>query len=188
MRSLAACLALVSLTAFSASTSDYQSAKRKFHLIEAEKATPGTTVSVTTKEVNAYVQTEVQKLAPGSVSEPQVTLGNGIAEGRANIDFLKIRKAQTGETPGWLMTQILEGTHPVFVRARVQSSGGRAQVDVERVEVDGVGVEGRVLDYLIKNHVRAYFPKAKVGESFPLAHNIERLDVKPHGVQVVMAK
>jgi hypothetical protein len=133
------------------------------------------------------VETEVQKLAPEGVSRPRVAFGEGTAEAHANIDFLKIRKAQ-GETPGWLMTQILEGEHPVFVRARVTSSAGRAQVDVERVEVDGIGVEGRVLDYLVKNHVRAYFPKAKVGESFPLAHNIERLDVKPQGVNVVMAK
>jgi hypothetical protein len=187
VRSFAASLAFISLAAVAASITDYNSVKRKFQLIESEKAAPGSTVSVSAREVNAYVETEVRKLAPEGISKPQVSLGKGTAEGRANIDFLKIRKAQ-GEAPGWLMTQLLEGEHPVFVKARLTSSSGRAQVDIERVEVDGVGVEGRVLDYLIKNHVRAYFPKAKVGESFPLLHGIERLDVQPHGVNVVMAK
>jgi hypothetical protein len=45
-----------------------------------------------------------------------------------------------------------------------------------------------MLDYLIENYVIPQFPDAKVGRPFELAHRIDRLEVKPNAVGVVVGK
>jgi len=96
-----------------------------------------------------------------------------------------VRRAQ-GHPPGWLMSKFLDGERPVEVTVRMRSGGGRATVDVESVKVSGVVIEGRVLDFLIHNYLLPNYPDAKVGEPFELAHGIDRLDVKPAAVDVVI--
>jgi hypothetical protein len=86
------------------------------------------------------------------------------------------------------MSKLLAGEKPVRVTARIQSASGLAQVDVERVEIAGIVIEGKMLDYLIHNFLIPHFPEAKVGEKFELAHHIDHLDVKPDAVGVVLSR
>jgi hypothetical protein len=58
---------------------------------------------------------------------------------------------------------------------------------VDRVEVSGIPLSGSALDYIIDNYLHEYYPDAKIGRPFELAHNIDRLEVRPTGVQVVVA-
>jgi hypothetical protein len=169
------------------SRSDYASAQRKLDLIENDRLRPGSKVTLSQRELNAYVDEEVPKVAPQGVREPKLELGAGAATGTAIIDFLKLRSSE-GKPPGWLMRQLLQGEHPVTVTARIASGSGRATVTVDRVEVSGVAIEGRMLDFLIHNYVLPYYPEAKVGEPFALSHRIERLDVQPTHVDVILRK
>jgi hypothetical protein len=161
----------------------YESAKQKFELIESESLRAGSRVSLTPRELNAYVERE----APDGVRNPTLDLGSGSATGSALVDFLKLRRAQ-GQQPGWLMSKLLEGERPVRVVARVTSGNGRAQVDVQSVEISGISIEGRMLDYLIRNYLHSYYPGAKVGEPFELGHRIDRLEIKPSSVGVVIGR
>ena len=86
------------------------------------------------------------------------------------------------------MTKLLAGEHPVRVTARIQSGSGRATVDVQSVEISGIVVDGKMLDYLMEHYLFAYFPDAKVGRPFDLSHRIDRLEVKPKGVDVVASR
>lgn len=169
------------------SRSDYASIKRKFDLIESERLKPGSKVTLSGRELNAYVDRELPRVAPDGVREPKLELGAGSAVGSALVDFVKLRSAQ-GSPPGWLMRQLLAGEHPVTVTARITSGGGRATVDLERVEVSGITIEGRMLDFLIRNYLLTYYPDAKVGQPFELAHHIERFDIKPAQVDVILRK
>lgn len=169
------------------SGSEYQSAQRKFELIENERLRPGSRVALSQRELNAYAEEELPKIVPQGVREPNLVLGAGTATGSALIDFLKLRSAQ-GKPPGWLMRQMLQGEHPVTVTARIDSSEGRATVNVERVAISGITIEGRMLDYLIQNYLLPYYPDAKVGQPFQLSHRIERLDVQPARVDVILKK
>lgn len=171
----------------STARSDYASAKRKFDLIESERLKPGSKITLTARELNAYVNQELPKAVTGGVRDPKLELGTASAVGSAMVDFVKLRSGQ-GSPPGWLMRQLLSGERPVTVAARVTSGGGRATVEVERVEVSGVTIEGRMLDFLIRNYLMTYYPDAKVGQPFELAHNIERLDIKPAQVDVILRK
>lgn len=169
------------------SIADYTSVQKKFDLIEHDRLRPGSRVTLSQRELNAYVEQQVPQVAPQGVRDPRIELGAGMATGSAVIDFVRLRSAQ-GKPPGWLMRQFLQGEHPVTVTAQVQSGGGRATVNVQRVEVSGIVVEGRMLEYLIQNYLLPYYPEAKVGEPFALSHHIDRIDLQPARVDVILKK
>ena len=169
------------------STADYLSAKQKFALIESDKLRPGSRVTLTSSELNAYVANEAAEYAPQGFRDPKLQLSEGRAIGTAMVDFVKLRQA-AGKPPGWLMTKLLSGERPISVTARIRSGAGTATVDVERVEVSGFIIDGAMLDYLIQHYLIPQFPNAKVGAPFELAHRIDRLEVKPSAVGVVLGK
>jgi hypothetical protein len=167
--------------------SDYASCQRKFDLIENDRLKAGSKVTLSQRELNAYVEQELPKVVAQGVRQPRLELGTGTATGTALVDFVKLQSAQ-GKPPGWLMRQILQGEHPVTVVTRVDSARGRATVNVQSVEIGGITIEGRMLDYLIHNYLLPYYPDAKVGEPFELRHNIDRLDIQPARVDVILKK
>jgi hypothetical protein len=166
---------------------DYQSVVRKFSLIEHDRLKPGARMVLTPAELNAYARQEVAEVAPDGVRDPRLELGPGTATAHALIDFGRLRRAE-GKPPGRIMAYLLDGERPVTIAARIRSAGGAATVDVEQVEISGVVIEGRMLDFLIHNYVMQAYPNAKVGEPFALGHHIERLDVQPSAVGVVIGR
>lgn len=169
------------------SRSDYSSAQHKVDLIESGRLKPGARVSFTERELNAYVEQELPRSVPQGVREPKLELGAGTATGSALIDFLKLERAP-GNPPGWLMRQLLQGEYPVTVTARITSGNGHATVDLQNVEISGVAIEGRLLDYLIRNYLNVYYPDAKVGQPFEMSYRIDRLDIQPARVDVFLRK
>ena len=103
------------------------------------------------------------------------------------VDFLKLRKAATGQEPGWVMKNLFSGERPVVVTARLTSRAGKARVDVERVEVSGVPLEGRALDFVIDDYIRPTFPTTKVSEWFQLGYHLDHVTISPAGVTAVAA-
>jgi len=177
-------LILFALAVLAAAYDNYDSAKRKLDLIEGDRVRPGGRITFTYAELDAWVAHE----APDGVRNPHVRVAEaGVATGSALIDFAKVRRAQ-GEAPGWLMGKLLEGERPVSVTARIRSSAGSATVDVERVQISGVTIDGRTLDFLIQNVLLPLYPDAAVGRPFALSHRIERLDVAPAGVGVLIGQ
>lgn len=161
----------------------YLSARQKFDLIEAERLRPGTTVTLTPQEIDAYVAHE----APDGVRNPRLELGSGVAKGSALVDFARVRRSQ-GHPPGWLLSKLLEGERPVSVTARLRSGNGRAVVDVEKVEISGMEIDGDMLDFLIQNFLLPLYPDAAVGRPFELGHHIERINVNRGAVGVVIGR
>ncbi len=167
--------------------SDYEAAVRKFSLIEHERLKPGSRVELTADELNAYARQEVSEVAPGSIRNTRLELGAGTATASALIDFGKLRRAE-GKPPGRILSYLLDGERPVTISARIRSAGGQATVDVQSVEVSGITLEGPMLDFLIRNYLLPAYPDAKVGQPFELGHRIERLDVQPSAVGVVIGR
>jgi hypothetical protein len=176
--------ALLFAAALWGSYDEYTSAKHKFDQIEAERLRPGSRVTLTPQELDAWVAHE----APNGVRNPHLILPSpGIATGTALIDFGKVRRAQ-GHPPGWLMSKLLDGERPVSVTARIRSGGGQATVDVQRVSVSGIEVDGQMLDFLIRNFLLEMYPDAAVGRPFDLGHRIEKVDVAKGSVGVVIGR
>jgi hypothetical protein len=170
-----------------AATGDYEAVRKKIDLIEADRLAPGHRVELTAAELNAYVAREVAEAVPDGVRDPRVQLGDRTATATALIDFGKLRRAQ-GSQPGWLLGKLLDGERPVRVTAAIRSSGGTATVDVQSVEVAGMVIEGRALDFLIDNFLIPRYPDAAIGRPFELGHRIDRLEVQPSAVGVVIGK
>ena len=162
----------------------YTTARQKFDQIETGTLRPGSRVTLTPQELDAWVAHE----APAGVRNPHLELPSpGIATGTALIDFGKLRRAQ-GHPPGWLMSKLLDGERPVSVTARIRSAGGQATVDVDRVAISGLQIDGQMLDFLIQNFLLAIYPDAAVGRPFELGHRIEKVDVARGSVGVVIGK
>ena len=163
---------------------DYLSAKRKLDQIENGQLRGGTRIELSPMELNAYIARE----APAGVRNARIQLvGPGVASGTALIDFNKLERGQ-GAEPGWLMTKLLEGERPIKVIARIQSASGLASVDIEKVEISGVQIDGRTLDFLMQNIVRPMYPDVQLGQPFELGYHINRLDVRPASVGVVIGR
>jgi len=187
MAILGAAVALLIVPLLRSASSDYQAAAHKVTLIQQDRVKPGSRVVLTPAQLNAYARQEVAEAAPDGVRNTLVELGPGTATASALIDFGKLRRAE-GKPPGRIMAYLLDGERPVSITARIQSSGGTATVDVQQVEISGVAIEGPMLDFLIHSYVMQAYPNAKIGEPFALGHRIERLDVQPSAVGVVIGR
>jgi hypothetical protein len=174
---------VLAAAAVAVAVDDYGAAKQKLAQIETGKLKAGTRVTFTPREIGAYVAKE----APTGVRNPRLELQSGVAKGNALVDFGKVRRAQ-GYEPGWLMAKLLDGERPVSVTARIRSGGGKATVDVQSVEISGMTIDGKMLDFLIQNFLLAMYPDAVVGKPFELGHRIDRLDIQPGSVGVVIGK
>ena len=86
------------------------------------------------------------------------------------------------------MAKLLDGERPVRVTTRIVSANGKATVEVQKVEISGLSVDGETLDFLIRNFVLPQYPDAAVNRPFELGHRIDRLEVLPGGVNVYIGK
>ena len=173
---------VVSLVA-RAAYSDYTSAKQKLDSIEFERVRPGARITLSYAELNAYARKE----APDGVRNPNLSVTSpGVATGSALIDFAKLERS-TGNQPGWLMSKLLNGERPVSVTARIQTAAGRAAVAVDRVEISGISIDGKTLDFLIQNFLIPLYPDAVVGRPFELGHKVDHVTVSPAAVTIAIA-
>ncbi len=163
----------------------YLSTQKKFDQIADGKLKPGTVVVLTPAELNAWARVKVTESIPQGLRNPVIELGSGEATGSALVDFLKMA-SQNGQEPGWLISKLIEGERPLKVWIRMTSSGGRATVNLTRVELSNASLSGRTLDFLIDNFFKPKYPDAKIGEPFDLGYSIERIEIQPAGVRVVM--
>ena len=175
---------LLAAAVLAAADTNYLSAKRKFDLIESDRLRAGARVELTSSELTAYAEHEV----PSGVRNPRVQLVSpGLATGTALVDFVKLRRSQ-GVEPGWLMSTLLNGERPVSVTARIHSANGRATVDVQKVEISGMTIDGSTLDFLMQNVLLPLYPDAAVGRPFELGHRIDQLNVRPGAVTVLIGR
>jgi len=168
--------------AASAAYTDYASARRKLDLIEQDRLRAGAHVELTDSELSAYAQHE----APAGVRNARLEIApSGLVTGSALVDFNAVRRAQ-GHPPGWLMSKLLDGERPVSVTARLNSANGQAQVDVQRVTISGLELDGRTLDFLIQNVLLPLYPDAAVDRPFELGHRVERIELHSRRASVVI--
>jgi hypothetical protein len=162
----------------------YTSARHKVDLIESGRLQPGARVDLSIGELNAFAVKE----APAGVRNPKLVLeSQERVSGTAFVDFIKLRRAQ-GYEPGWLMSKLFDGEHPVSATVTVHSGGGKVRVDVERASISGVEIDGKTLAFIIQNFILPFYPDAMVGHPFRMGFRIDRLQLAPAGVGVVIGQ
>jgi hypothetical protein len=162
----------------------YAAVKRKIDSIDSGRLSPGARVELTMAELNAYARHEV----PDGVRDPELQVtAPEIVTGAAMVDFEKVQRALGGQ-PGWVMRTLLGGERPISVTARIRSGGGKATVEVQKVRISGMEIEGATLNFLIENVLLSLYPDAAVNRPFELGDRIDRLDVQPKGVTVIIGR
>jgi hypothetical protein len=179
-------LAAASL-AVSAADPLYESAERKLDLIESGQASPGSVITFSPPEMNAWALVRMPEIVPEGIRRQRVELGNGTANGYALADFQKMRQG-TGVDTNWLIARLIEGERPLKVAVRVASGGGRCTVYVTQVEISNRVISAAVLDFVIKTFFLPLYPEAKINEPFELGYNIDRVDIRPAGLSVTIRK
>jgi len=164
-----------------------EQAGRKIDLIESGKAKPGSVLTFTAIELNAFARVQAREVAPEGLRQPKLQLGNGTAAGEAFVDFLKLRHA-AGEETSWLVAKLIQGEKRVVANVEIQSARGHATVHLTRAEIGGLAVSGATLDFLIKTFLLPLYPNAKIDEPFELAHGVDRIEVTPAAARVYMRK
>jgi hypothetical protein len=165
----------------------YESAQHKLDAIEKRQAKPGSIVSFTPAEINAWARVTIPSIVPEGIRDEKVELFSGTATGYALVDFLKMRQAN-GDATNWLMTRLIEGERPLKVWVRVESGGGRCTAYLTRVELSGVAANQTVLDFLIRTFFLPLYPDAKINEPFDLDYNIDRIDITMRSINVTMKR
>jgi hypothetical protein len=181
-------VAVVCTAMLGATQAEVISAQSKIDGLKGRRFQADSSVLFTPGEINSWVNAQARMIAPTAVSNLHLALENGRVVGAAQIDFLKLKQAATGQAPGWLANYLLSGKRPVSVAVRFQSLHRRARFDVERVEIAGIPVSGAPLDHLIHNYLLPQFPRAKIDAWFDLDWRIQRITVSPAGASVLIGR
>ena len=94
---------------------------------------------------------------------------------------------EEGPTLRVALRKLLEGGREVAVTTRIRSGGGQATVDLQRVEISGIAIEGPTLDFIIDNYLKPNYPDAKIGQPFALHKHVDRIEVA-RGVAYIITR
>jgi hypothetical protein len=164
----------------------FERAWNKLDVIGSGRARPGSVIEFTPAEWNAWAQVRVPQLVEG-VRTPHIELGTNTATGSALVDCLKMRQSE-GIATNPVLARLIDGERPVKVLVRVDSGGGRCTIHLMRAEISGIAATGRVLDLLVSTFFQPLFPEAKIDQPFELSDNLDRIDIRPAGVRVIIKK
>jgi hypothetical protein len=156
----------------------------KLNLLETGQAKPGSVIVFTPEDIRAWLQTRIPQMFDG-IRDPQIRLGMATLTGSAFIDFVKVRQSE-GDSTNPVIAKLIEGERPVKVSVRVESARGQATVHVAQVEISDLAITGSVLDFMIKAIFLPLFPNAHINEPFELKDNIERIEIRPSGIRVIV--
>jgi hypothetical protein len=154
--SLLVLLALaISLTAQSARSGKhsqaYSSASAKIDQVQSDANGGKTqTTQFTAKELSAFVNEGGVNL-PTGVESVTFSSNPGVITALTKVDFDKITAGRSSMNP---LMMLFTGVHDVTVTADGQGSGGRATVNVESVQIDGVTVPRTALEYFISKYLQ----------------------------------
>jgi hypothetical protein len=161
------------------------SAQKKLDSISDQKLKRGAAVTLSQREINAWIHEKAIKAFPQGIRNENIVLGPGTADGNALVDLTKLSKSNNVNP---LIARLIEGERPLRVAIRVESSNGKCTVFLTHVELSGVAIDGSILDFLIKHFVQPRYPDIKINEPFDLDFDIDHIEIQPAGVRVVIKK
>ena len=128
------------------------------------------TVTFTADELSAFVN-EGGVILPAGVSDVKFAGKSGTITGTTKVDFDKITSGKSSMNP---LMMLFSGMHDVTVTADGQGSGGRATVNVQTVEIDGVTVPHAALEYFVNKYVQPkYGPNVGLNSTFQMPAHVD---------------
>jgi hypothetical protein len=167
-----------------AETRSADSFQRKIDYIEqnAQKNPPDERpTTVTEAEINAYFAQRRLKL-PDGVKLVKFDLQPGAVNALTRVDFDEITKSRHSWNP---LLALFTGVHDAQVMAHAHGSGGRVQVHVDSVTLDGVNVPRVALELFIEKFVNPKYPTVRLDGEYKLPVKIDSVNIGAHESTVI---
>ena len=158
--------------------------KKKLDALQqnADSADPRPLVTTLSEvEINAYLNSSAVKL-PVGVHSARLVGSEGTLNGAARVNFDEIRTGRGSANP--LLT-LFSGTHDVNVQAHGSGAGGRGNVDVDSVEIDGTAVPRFALEYFVDHYLKPKYPGIGMHSTFALPDRIDSATIGRHQLTLV---
>jgi hypothetical protein len=129
----------------------YSSAEQKFNQIQSDaNGGKAQTTTLTADEISAYVNEGGVNL-PTGVENVKFSGKPGVVTAVTRVDFDKITAGKSSMNP---LMMLFSGQHDVTVTADARGSQGRATVNVQTVEIDGVTVPRAALEFFVSRYLQ----------------------------------
>ena len=159
-----------------------RSARGKVDRIESDQLRAGETVVLSEDEINSLLKYEYATYIPDGVRDPRVHLFDRQAVVHTYIDVAKLQRSTDGSMGLWGM--LFSGERELKAVCRPISSGGRAKVEVESIQLSGSAISGSALEWLLS--VTLGESDAGPANHLPLPENLRELRVEK-GRAIVVA-
>ena len=160
------------------------SAQKKLDALQqnADSADPRPLVTTLSEaEINAYLNSSAVKL-PVGVHSAHLVGSEGTLNGAARVNFDEIRAGRGSANP---LLALFSGTHDVNVQAHGSGAGGRGNVDVDSVEIDGTAVPRFALEYFVDHYLKPKYPGIGMHSTFALPDRIDSATIGRHQLTLV---
>ena len=182
-------LALLFTTALILSGSDdvYSGANKKVEQIVNDEAPKGSTIQLTTVEVNALLLGKLREegIEGDGVKDAKIVLGEDTGDWSGIVDFGQLPQLEKYKN-NFLLGSLLKEAKPVNASMKLTSAGGQATLDVTQVTIGESKFEGNTLGFLVKQLVLSDFPGAELGVPFDLEHGVESIKLRSVGITIKM--
>jgi hypothetical protein len=131
----------------------------KIDAIRKAEKTPGRsaseTVEVSDAELEAYVLYSLREQIPARVDSIDVQLTPGTVAADTKMTF--------GDSPtrNPLIDVLISGTHRLFVKGKLEASGGKGKFSLEEARVDGIPVPIILIETLVDKYVKPKYPHVR---------------------------
>jgi hypothetical protein len=178
-------LFLLALTASMLPAADplAESARTKLALIEDDKAAPGSVVTFTSQELNAWIRAEIGEEPQTGMREPKLQMGEGTVTFEVLADLQKMAGSQGG-----MFAALLAGERKIKIVAQPETSAGKVSVNLKLVEISGIPLSGILLNLAAKLVLTKVYEGVEIDKPFEMGHNIDHAVVEPTALRVYIKK
>lgn len=161
-----------------------EAARNKITTIKKDKAAPGSTITLSSAELNAWARAELGEENLG-VRNPKIGLGPGSLHLEATADFGKLAGGKNNKDG--MLAKVLAGDRLIKMAMRPEAVGGKLTVHLDLVEISGIQLSGALLRLAAGLVLSQLSGDIVLDEPFKLGHNIDSASVSPDGVRINIA-
>jgi hypothetical protein len=183
MRYLAVLLTMACLS-YAAVDPLAEAARNKITSIKKDKAAPGSTIVLSSQELNAWARAELGEEDLG-VKSPKIVLGPGSLHLEAVADFGKLAGGKNNQDG--MLAKMLAGDRTIKMAMRPEAASGKLTVHLDLVEISGVQLTGTLLRLAASLVLAKLSGDIVLDEPFKLGHNVDSASVSPEAVRINIA-
>ncbi len=131
---------------------------------------------LTEREINAYLMSGRVQL-PAGVRSVAFTGQNGVLNTTARVDFDVITAQSRSSNP---LLALFRGVHDVHAVAHASASGGRGEVHIDSIDLDGTTIPRMALQFFVDHYVAPKYPGVGLDSEFQLPDRIDTARIGDH--------